>query len=68
VTYEIQRVRKVIDITPQGTIREAVEVSYRTSKGAESWVRVPADQCDPQRIRLMIEEESRRLDSIYGGS
>jgi hypothetical protein len=68
MSYEIQRVRKVIDITPQGSIREAIEVSYRTSRGAESWVRVPTDQYDPQRIRQMIEEESRKLDSLYGGS
>jgi hypothetical protein len=64
--YEITRVRKVINITPEGGLEECIEVSYKTKKGVESWVRLKTEEYEPSKAKRMIEDEAKKLDAIYG--
>jgi len=63
---KIQAVRKTIEVTPQGDMKEVYLISFTSPRGAELFIRIPADGGDLSNARALIEEESRRVDKIYG--
>lgn len=66
-SYTIVSLKKRIDLSPEGQLREIYEIIFTTEKGAESFMRVPVEEYEPEEIKAKLEEESRALDSLYRG-